>query len=86
LLGAIAEFENELRKKRQREGIAAAKRRGVRFGHKHHLTPVQIAQLRQARQDGLLIRQLMDRYGLSKASVYRYLAQDQAELDAEAAD
>ncbi len=86
IFAAVAQFETEIRAERRAEGIAAAKRRGVQFGHKHHLTPVQIAQLRQARKDGLLIRQLMQRYGLSKASVYRYLAQDQAEMDAEAAD
>jgi DNA invertase Pin-like site-specific DNA recombinase len=86
ILGAIAEFENELRRERQADGIAAAHRRGVRFGHAHRLTPVQVAQLRQARKDGLLIRQLMQRYGLSKASVYRYLALSQLAGEAEAAD
>jgi DNA invertase Pin-like site-specific DNA recombinase len=84
LFAAVAQFETEIRAERQAEGIAAAKRRGVRFGHKHHLTPVQVTQLRQARQNGVLIRQLMQRYGLSKASVYRYLAQGQDV--AEAAD
>jgi DNA invertase Pin-like site-specific DNA recombinase len=86
IFAAVAQFETEIRAERQAEGIAAAQRRGVQFGHKHHLTPVQVTQLRQARQDGVLIRQLMQRYGLSKASVYRYLTQDQAHADAEAAD
>jgi hypothetical protein len=58
----------------------------VRCGHTHHLTPVQVLQLRQARKDGVLIRQLLERYRLSKASVYRYLAPDQPEAEAEAAD
>jgi DNA invertase Pin-like site-specific DNA recombinase len=87
IFAAVAQFETEIRAERQAEGIAAAKRRGVRFGHTHHLTPVQGAQLRQARQDGMLIRQLMECYQLSKASVYRYLAQDRVQTDgAEAAD
>lgn len=76
IFAAVTQFETEIRAERQAEGIAAAKRRGVQFGHKHHLTPVQIAQLRQARQHGVLIQQLMERYRLSKASVYRYLAQE----------
>jgi DNA invertase Pin-like site-specific DNA recombinase len=84
MLGAIGQFETEIRAERQMEGIRKAQSRGIRFGRRYRLTPVQVAQLRQARQDGLLIRQLMQRYGLSKASVYRYLAQDQT--DAEAAD
>jgi DNA invertase Pin-like site-specific DNA recombinase len=80
------QFATEIRAERQAEGIAAAKRRGVPFGHKPHLTPVQVAQLRQACQEGLGICQLMQRSGRSKASVYRSLAQDQAEMDAKAAD
>jgi DNA invertase Pin-like site-specific DNA recombinase len=77
IFAAVAQFETEIRAERQAEGIAAAKRRGVPFGHTHRLTPVQVAQLRQARTDGQLIRQLMARFGLSKASVYRYLAQSE---------
>jgi DNA invertase Pin-like site-specific DNA recombinase len=85
IFAAVAQFEIEIRAERQAEGIAAARQLGVRFVHKHHLTPVQVAQLRQARKNGLLSRQLMERYKLSKASVYRYLAQGEAEAEAEAA-
>src|SRR4029434_435337 len=58
----------------------------VRFGHTHHLTPVQVLQLRQARKDGVLIRQLMERYRLSKHSVHRHLAPAHPEAEAAAAD
>jgi DNA invertase Pin-like site-specific DNA recombinase len=87
VFAAVAQFETEIRAERQAEGIAAALHRGVRFGQKPHLTPVQVTHLRQMRQDGLLIRQIMERFGLSRASVYRYLAQGRAAPDAaEAAD
>ena len=87
VFAAVAQFETEIRAERQAEGIAAALHRGVRFGHKPHLSLVQVAHLQQMRQDGLLIRQLMERFGLSRASVYRYLAQGCAATDAaEAAD
>ncbi|MEO1899856.1 MAG: hypothetical protein ABGX68_08720 [Methylococcales bacterium] len=36
-------------------------------------TPEQLTAMRQKREDGVLIRELMDEYGLSKASVYRLL-------------
>jgi DNA invertase Pin-like site-specific DNA recombinase len=85
IFAAVAQFETEIRAERQAEGIAAALHRGVHFGQKPHLNPVQVAQLHQGRKDGLLIRQLMQRYGLSRASVYRYLVQSPTE-DAEAAD
>jgi DNA invertase Pin-like site-specific DNA recombinase len=87
VFAAVAQFETEIRAERQAEGIAAALHRGVQFGQKPHLTPVQVAHLQQMRQDGLLIRQIMERFGLSRASVYRYLAQGRAATAAaEAAD
>jgi DNA invertase Pin-like site-specific DNA recombinase len=87
VFAAVAQFETEIRAERQAEGIAAALHRGVQFGQKPHLTPVQVAHLQQMRQDGLLIRQIMERFRLSRASVYRYLAQGRAATAAaEAAD
>lgn len=74
MLGAIAQFETEIRAERQADGIRKAKERGVRLGPAHKLSLDQIADLRQRRQDGALIRSLMQDYGLSKTSVYRYLA------------
>jgi hypothetical protein len=49
LLGAIAEFETELRRERQMDGIAKARSRGVRFGRKASLTAEQVTELRQRR-------------------------------------
>ena len=73
MLAAIAQFETELRAERQRDGIDRAKARGVQFGQKPKLSEEQIAELRQHREEGALIRELMDEYALSKSSVYRYL-------------
>jgi len=73
LLGSIAEFENDLRKDRQLDGISLAKRNGVKFGRKKALTETQVQELRQKRTEGLLIKDLMEHYSLSKASVYRAL-------------
>lgn len=74
LLAAVAEFETELRKERQLEGIARAKKDGVRFGRKPALTADQLSEMRLKRADGVLIKDLQRDYGLSKASVYRLLA------------
>ena len=72
MLGAIAQFETEIRAERQQDGIQKAKERGVQFG-KQKLSPQQIAELQSRRQQGVLIKTLMKEYDLSKASVYRYL-------------
>ncbi len=73
ILASIAEFETELRKERQLEGIAKAQDNGVRFGAKPKLTGDQIEEMRSKRKSGILIRELMEEYQLSKASVYRLL-------------
>jgi DNA invertase Pin-like site-specific DNA recombinase len=85
MLGAIAQFENRLRQERQMEGIVAAKAREVRFGRQHALTPAQVVEVQQRRVQGVLIKTLMQDYHLSKAALYRYLAQAQP-AQAEAAD
>lgn len=79
ILASIAEFETELRRERQAEGIARAKRDGVAFGRRKALSDDQVEELQQRRSDGALIRELMAEYGLAKASVYRYLGQQPAD-------
>jgi DNA invertase Pin-like site-specific DNA recombinase len=74
MLGAIAAFENDLRKERQTDGIALAKRKGIQFGRKRALTSDQVVELRQKRYHGVKITDLMCQYDLSKATVYRALA------------
>jgi len=74
MLGAIAQFETELRAERQMDGIQSAKARGVRFGRTRQLTLVQSAELQARRRQGVLIRTLMRDYRISKATAYRYLA------------
>lgn len=73
MLGAIGQFETEIRAERQMDGIAKAKARGVRFGPKKLLTQEQTAELQRRRTQGEPINILMQDYGLSKTSVYRYL-------------
>lgn len=74
MLGAIAAFENDLRKERQADGIALAKRRGVQFGRKRALTDEQVQRLRAMRSEGKKIVELMAEFNLSKATVYRALS------------
>ena len=73
MLASIAEFETEIRRERQMEGISRAKDKGVQFGRKAKLTEEEVQELRKKRADGVLIKDLMKGYGLSKASIYRLL-------------
>ena len=81
MLGAIAQFETEIRAERQIDGIKKAQEKGVRFGAARKLTEKQINEMREKRGDGVLIKTLMKEYGLSKASVYRYLGPVEPEAE-----
>lgn len=72
-IGAIAQFETEIRAERQMDGIRNAKARGVHLGRRKHLSEDEQVGLQVKRQEGIPIKTLMEEYNLSKASVYRYL-------------
>jgi DNA invertase Pin-like site-specific DNA recombinase len=71
MLGVFAEFETNLRRERQLEGIAQAKARGVYRGRKPSVDMAEIRRLRD--QDGLGATAIARRLGIGRASVYRAL-------------
>lgn len=73
LLGAVAEFERALIRERQREGIAAARVRGVYRGRRPSLTPDQIAEIKQLIISGIPKAELARRYGVSRETIYQAL-------------
>jgi len=73
MLGAIGQFETEIRAERQMDGIQKAKERGVAFGRQKKLSDQDVLDLKDKRSSGALIKDLMKEYGLSKATIYRYL-------------
>ncbi len=60
--------------------VQKAKERSVRFGPKKKLTPEQVLELQQRREQGTLIKTFTQDYRLSKVSVYRYLGQVDSSL------
>ncbi|WP_168700896.1 recombinase family protein [Gordonia paraffinivorans] len=77
LRGAVAEFERELIRERQREGIALAKRRGIYKGGKPKLTADQAAEVASRVVTGESVAALAREYGVSRQTIYRYAAQTQ---------
>jgi len=71
MLGVFAEFETNLRRERQLEGIAAAKARGVYTGRKPKIDPVVVRRMHEEQKLGptAIAKQL----GIGRASVYRVL-------------
>jgi DNA invertase Pin-like site-specific DNA recombinase len=75
MLGAFAEFERELIRERQREGIAIAKAKGVYKGRKKALGPEDTSELVAQAHAGIPKADLARAYGISRETVYQYLRQ-----------
>ena len=76
MLGVFAEFETNLRKERQAEGIAAAKARGVYKGRKPKIDSAVVHKLRY--EEKLGPADIARRLGIGRASVYRVLGKKRA--------
>jgi DNA invertase Pin-like site-specific DNA recombinase len=70
MLGVFAEFETNLRRERQAEGIAKAKKAGVYRGRKPSVDAVEVRRLKA---EGLGASQIAKRLKIGRASVYRVL-------------
>src|SRR6185312_4761913 len=73
MLGVFAEFETNLRRERQLEGIANAKARGVYKGRRASIDP---AKVKQMKADGMGPSAIAKALGIGRASVYRALEAD----------
>ena len=86
MLGVFAEFETNLRKERQLEGIAKAKAAGVYKGRK---PTVDVVRVRALQQQGIGPSAIAKTLGIGRASVYRALCEqttaDRSESDANVA-
>jgi DNA invertase Pin-like site-specific DNA recombinase len=71
ILGAVAEFENDIRRERQRDGIEKAKERGV---YKGRPATIDAAAIRSLRREGMGASCIARRLGIGRASVYRALS------------
>jgi DNA invertase Pin-like site-specific DNA recombinase len=70
MLGVFAEFETNLRKERQMEGIAKAKAAGV---YKGRPASIDFDRVRQLKAQGFGPTQIARKLGIGRASVYRVL-------------
>jgi DNA invertase Pin-like site-specific DNA recombinase len=76
MLGVFAEFETNLRRERQLEGIRAAKARGVYKGRKPSIDRAEVRRLRLEEKLGPAA--IARRLKIGRASVYRILGRRQA--------
>lgn len=77
-LGAFSEFERELLRERQKEGIAIAKAAGKYRGGKPKLQPEQVIQLKSRVATGVPKAKVAREFGISRETLYSYLAAPEA--------
>ena len=70
MLGVFGEFETNLRKERQMEGIAKAKEKGVYKGRK---PSVDVEKVKELKESGMGASAIAKEMGIGRASVYRAL-------------
>jgi DNA invertase Pin-like site-specific DNA recombinase len=73
IMGGIGEFERGLIRKRCEEGIARAKRKGVKFGRKKLLEPEMIRVAAERYAKGETMAELAEVYGVSEPTIWRAL-------------
>jgi DNA invertase Pin-like site-specific DNA recombinase len=76
MLGVFAEFETNLRRERQMEGIARARANGAYAG-KGRPASIESARVREMKAQGLGATAIAKALGIGRASVYRVLERDQ---------
>ena len=78
MLGVFAEFETNLRKERQLEGIAKAKSEGRYKGRPPSIDAVKVRALQA---EGMGATAIAERLGIGRASVYRAMRQASATVN-----
>lgn len=73
MLGVFAEFETNLRRERQMEGIAKAKAAGVYKGRKPNIDVAEVKRLKA--DEGMGATEIARTLGIARTSVYRVLGQ-----------
>ena len=73
MVGAFAEFERSMIKRRQAEGLALAKARGVYKGWQRSVTDAQIEEIRSMMEMGVPLSLAARKVGISRTTTYRYL-------------
>ena len=74
ILSFVAQSERERIKERQRQGIAAAKARGVRFGRPKKKLPEDFVKLVEQWKAGkITMKEMQEKFGISETTIYRRL-------------
>ncbi|WP_163340932.1 recombinase family protein [Desulfopila sp. IMCC35008] len=73
MLGAFSEFERNLIRERQREGIAMAKKAGKQLGRRASLNKEQINEVKHMIKAGFSKSKIAERFGVSRQTIYNVM-------------
>jgi DNA invertase Pin-like site-specific DNA recombinase len=73
MLGSFAQFERDMIKERQREGIEIAKTKGVYKGRKKTVSDQQVIEIKNLVLQGHSKQSIAKQYGVSVPTVYRFI-------------
>lgn len=74
VLFGLSEIESEYRQERQAAGIAVAKKRGFYRGRQQGTTKAPARRAKELRERGLTFEEIAKMLGISRRTVFRYLA------------
>ena len=76
LLSAFAQFETELRAERQADGIASAKKRGIKFGKKKaNLSDEDLERAIKMQDEGITGATIAKEFGVARSTLLKYIKQ-----------
>lgn len=73
IIAAFAEYEREINKERTLAGLEAAKKRGVKLGPKYKLTDKDVNKMKQMKEAGMSVKDILEYFNIGKTTYYRYI-------------
>ena len=74
LLSIVSAFETDLRAERQADGIASAKKRGVKFGAKSKFSIDKVSEVLELQQQGITNQEIANKYNIGRSTLLRYIS------------
>jgi len=70
MLASFAEFENDIRKERQLEGINKALSKGIKFGRPYKVTAEDVKSIQAESSNGIPVSEILEQYNISRRTYY----------------
>lgn len=74
VLAAVGQLERDILDEKRRDGIAAARAKGVKFGRPRKIDDSVCVEARELKQRGLRVPEIARRLGLGKSTTYRLIS------------